>query len=118
MHPRQSSLILALCAALAAPGAALAQDVPAAAPVDDPTARRIVEEADRIRFPAEGFQVEVSIVSTGKDKVPDERKYIVAAPNEGWARKAASSGYSCRTSRSLCDCRWRNASPARLRTAT
>jgi outer membrane lipoprotein-sorting protein len=75
--PRQSSLILAFCAALAAPAAALAQDVPAATPVDDPKARRIVEEADRIRFPAEGFQVEVSIVSTGKDKAPDERKYRV-----------------------------------------
>ena len=49
----------------------------AATPVDDPKARRIVEEADRIRFPAEGFQVEVSIVSTGKDKAPDERKYRV-----------------------------------------
>ena len=77
MHSRQSSLILAFCAALAAPAAALAQDVPAATPVDDPKARRIVEEADRIRFPAEGFQVEVSIVSTGKDKAPDERKYRV-----------------------------------------
>jgi outer membrane lipoprotein-sorting protein len=77
MHPRQSSLILAFCAALAAPAPALAQDVPAATPVDDPKARRIVEEADRIRFPAEGFQVEVSIVSTGKDKAADERKYRV-----------------------------------------
>ena len=77
MHARQSSLILAFCAALAAPAAALAQDVPAAAPVDDPKARRIVEEADRIRFPAEGFQVEVSIVTTGTDKDPDERNYRV-----------------------------------------
>ena len=48
-----------------------------AAPVDDPKARRIVEEADRIRFPAEGFQVDVAIVTTGKDKAPDERKYRV-----------------------------------------
>jgi len=77
MHARQLSLILAFCAALAASAPALAQDVPAAAPVDDPTARRIVEEADRIRFPAEGFQVEVSIVTTGNDRDPDERKYRV-----------------------------------------
>jgi len=69
-------LIIAFCAALAAHAAAWAQDAPTA-PVDDPKARRIVEEADRIRFPAEGFQVEVSIVSTGKDKAPDERKYRV-----------------------------------------
>ena len=76
MPARQSSLIIAFCAALAAHAAAWAQDAPTA-PVDDPKARRIVEEADRIRFPAEGFQVEVSIVSTGKDKAPDERKYRV-----------------------------------------
>ena len=54
---------------------AFAQDV--AAPAEDPQARRIVEDADRIRFPAEGFQVDVAIVTTGKDKAPDERRYRV-----------------------------------------
>jgi outer membrane lipoprotein-sorting protein len=49
----------------------------AAVPNDDAKARKIVEEADRIRFPAEGFQVDVSIVTTGKDKAPDERRYRV-----------------------------------------
>jgi outer membrane lipoprotein-sorting protein len=44
---------------------------------EDAKARRIVEEADRIRFPAEGFQVDVAIVTTGKDKEPDERRYRV-----------------------------------------
>jgi outer membrane lipoprotein-sorting protein len=68
-------LILSFCAALAAPLAAFPQDSPA--PVDDPKARQIVEEADRIRFPAEGFQVDVAIVTTGKDKEPDERRYRV-----------------------------------------
>jgi outer membrane lipoprotein-sorting protein len=68
-------LILSFCAALAVPLAAFAQDTPA--PADDPKARRIVEEADRIRFPAEGFQVDVAIVTTGRDKAPDERRYRV-----------------------------------------
>ena len=44
---------------------------------DDANARKIVEDADRIRFPAEGFQVDVSIVTTGKDSGADERKYRV-----------------------------------------
>lgn len=44
---------------------------------DDAQARKIVEAADRIRFPGEGFQVDVSIVTTGKDRSPDERKYRV-----------------------------------------
>ena len=48
MHARQSSLILAFCAALAAPAAALAQDVPAATPVDDPPGFRIIAEHRRI----------------------------------------------------------------------
>jgi len=69
-------LIIAFCAALAAHAAAWAQDAPTA-PVDDPKARRIVEEADRIRFPAEGFQVDVAIVTTGPDSTPEERKYRV-----------------------------------------
>jgi len=47
------------------------------APADDAKARKIVENADRIRFPAEGFQVDVSIVTTGKDKTADERRYRV-----------------------------------------
>ena len=49
----------------------------APAPVDEAKARRIVEEADRIRFPAEGFQVDVSIVTTSKDRAPEERRYRV-----------------------------------------
>lgn len=64
-----------LVVALVATVPVSAQD--AAAPLDDPQARRIVEEADRIRFPAEGFQVDVSVVTVGKDKAPDERKYRV-----------------------------------------
>ncbi len=37
----------------------------------------IVEKADQIRFPAEGFQVDVAITTTGKNKEPDVRKYRV-----------------------------------------
>ncbi|HLX30074.1 MAG TPA: outer membrane lipoprotein-sorting protein [Casimicrobiaceae bacterium] len=56
-------------------GVARADD---AAPArDDANARRIVEDADRIRFPGEGFQVDVAIVTTGTDKATDERKYRV-----------------------------------------
>jgi outer membrane lipoprotein-sorting protein len=75
MHARHFPLILSLGVMLVASLGAFAQDAPQ--PVDDPKARRIVEEADRIRFPAEGFQVDVAIVTTGKDKEPDERKYRV-----------------------------------------
>jgi outer membrane lipoprotein-sorting protein len=75
MHVRRSLLILAGFFALTASLSGFAQD--AAAPADDSKARRIVEEADRIRFPGEGFQVDVAIVTTGKDKSPDEHKYRV-----------------------------------------
>lgn len=37
----------------------------------------IVEKADQIRFPSEGFQVDVAITTTGKNKEPDIRKYRV-----------------------------------------
>ena len=52
-----------------------AQD--AASPVDDSKARRIVEDADRIRFPGEGFQVDVAILTKGSEGTEDERKYRV-----------------------------------------
>jgi outer membrane lipoprotein-sorting protein len=66
-------VVLMLCAF--ATIASRAEDI--AAPSDDAKARKIVEDADRIRFPAEGFQVDVSIVTTGKDSGPDERTYRV-----------------------------------------
>lgn len=47
------------------------------APAGDPAAQAIVEKADRIRFPAEGFQVDVSIVTTLSDKSSESRKYRV-----------------------------------------
>lgn len=61
----------------ALPGGTGMPDVSAPAPGDEAKARRIVEEADRIRFPAEGFQVDVAIVTTSKDHAPEERRYRV-----------------------------------------
>jgi len=79
-------LIVPLFAAFA--GCACAQEAAAVSPTapraqdpfiatDDAKARKIVEDADRIRFPAEGFQVDVAIVTTAKDGDADERKYRV-----------------------------------------
>ena len=65
-------IALAMLAILASP--ALPQDAVSA---DEAAARKIVEDADRIRFPGEGFQVDIAIVTTGKDKGPDEHRYRV-----------------------------------------
>jgi len=43
----------------------------------DAEAQAIVEQADQIRFPAEGFQVEVGIVTTTPDGEPDHHRYRV-----------------------------------------
>ncbi len=58
-----------------APGHTLALD--GASHAEEAKARRIVEQADQIRFPAEGFQVDVTIVTTSKDQAPEERRYRV-----------------------------------------
>ena len=71
---RSLSLFVVMLLLLAAWPAA-ADD--AAAPTDDAKARKIVEDADRIRFPDEGFQVDVSIITTGNDRDPEARKYRV-----------------------------------------
>jgi outer membrane lipoprotein-sorting protein len=44
---------------------------------EDTAARTIVENADRIRFPKEGFQVDISIVSKAPDQQDEVRKYRV-----------------------------------------
>lgn len=44
---------------------------------DEEYARSIVEKADQIRFPAEGFQVDVSIATAQADRVSETRKYRV-----------------------------------------
>lgn len=46
-------------------------------PAGDPAAQAIVEKADKIRFPAEGFQVDVAIATTLADQSNETRKYRV-----------------------------------------
>lgn len=67
---------LALMAALLLPLAhsARAQD---AAATDDAYARSIVEKADQVRFPAEGFQVDIAITTMQPDKPAENWKYRV-----------------------------------------
>jgi len=54
-----------------------AQDAEPAAPVDDPVAREIVEKADLVRFPSEGFQVDIDITSSQPGQESELRKYRV-----------------------------------------
>ena len=68
-------LLSALLAWMPLPLLAQVQD--ALPPANDVQARKLVEDADRIRFPPEGFQVDVAIVTTDKDGDREERKYRV-----------------------------------------
>jgi outer membrane lipoprotein-sorting protein len=43
----------------------------------DTMARELLQQADRIRFPEGGFQVDVTITSTQPDGEPDERAYRI-----------------------------------------
>ena len=45
--------------------------------VSDEPAREIVQRADRIRFPADGFQVDVTITTTGSEASEDIRAYRI-----------------------------------------
>ena len=54
-----------------------AQEAQPQAPADDALARSIVEKADLVRFPAEGFQVDISIETTKSGQEPEGRKYRV-----------------------------------------
>lgn len=57
-------------------GAGLAQDA-VAVPADEALARSIVDKADKVRFPAEGFQVDIVINTLKSDKDGEMRKYRV-----------------------------------------
>ncbi len=46
-------------------------------PPDDPVARSILEKADQIRFPQEGFQVDILVVTSKDGQTTEERKYRV-----------------------------------------
>ena len=54
-----------------------AQDTSPTEPVDDALARSIVEKADQVRFPAEGFQVDIGITSTQSGQTTESYKYRV-----------------------------------------
>lgn len=54
-----------------------AQESPSTPTFDDPVAREIVEKADLVRFPAEGFQVDVSITNNSLGKSAESRLYRV-----------------------------------------
>ncbi|MEF8701188.1 MAG: outer membrane lipoprotein-sorting protein [Candidatus Accumulibacter sp. UW20] len=58
-----------------APAAAV--EAPKPATGDDSEARVIVEKADEVRFPADGFQVDVTITTTGSAQGSEVRKYRV-----------------------------------------
>jgi outer membrane lipoprotein-sorting protein len=75
MSPRAFPFLVVLMLCAFATFASHAENI--AVPNDDAKARKIVEDADRIRFPGEGFQVDISIVTTGNDRTPDERTYRV-----------------------------------------
>ena len=72
----KAAVTIASCFGLAAftPGNAQEATPPA---TDDPVARGIVEKADLVRFPAEGFQVNVNITTSKPDQDPELRKYRV-----------------------------------------
>ena len=44
---------------------------------EDSFARNLLERSDEIRFPREGFQVDINIASTGPDQDTENRKYRV-----------------------------------------
>lgn len=49
----------------------------AEAPAKDNLASELLLRADRIRFPEEGFQVDIVITTTAPDSEPDERSYRI-----------------------------------------
>lgn len=69
-------LVLAFYAGMAMHGSAA--ETPSAAS-EDPIARDLVKKADAVRFPQDGFQVDVVITTTHQGDTPDARKYRVLA---------------------------------------
>ena len=54
-----------------------AQETPPQVTAEDAAARSIIEKSDLVRFPAEGFQVDVSVTSTQSGESAELRKYKV-----------------------------------------
>ena len=59
--------------------AAPASEATAPAAPDDGEARMIVEKADQVRFPADGFQVDVTVTTVDREQKADTRKYRILA---------------------------------------
>jgi outer membrane lipoprotein-sorting protein len=62
---------------IATAAAASTEPTASPAPDDGEFARSVLEKADRIRFPSESFQVDVSITTTSPDQSADMHKYRV-----------------------------------------
>src|SRR5436190_10483254 len=76
--PRRNRHFGALALTLIVLACALPSLTRADAPAADPAqARDILERADRIRFPAEAFQVDVAITTSAPDADTDERAYRI-----------------------------------------
>jgi hypothetical protein len=74
-------LLVAAWAAACSPGDARAQLE--GSPESDELSKSILEKADEVRFPNRGFDVAVTITSTGGDASPEPRKYrILSKGNE------------------------------------
>jgi outer membrane lipoprotein-sorting protein len=73
-HKTACALVLSIL--FAAPAIGPAQDAPSAN-ASDPLARSIVEKADQVRFPAEGFQVDIDITTTRQGQRAEARKFRV-----------------------------------------
>ena len=53
------------------------QETSTSEPADDAAARSIVEKADQVRFPAEGFQVDIAIANVQSGQTTETRRYRV-----------------------------------------
>ncbi|MBL8393119.1 MAG: outer membrane lipoprotein-sorting protein [Candidatus Accumulibacter sp.] len=56
-----------------------ASEPAAPAASDDSEARMIIEKADHVRFPADGFQVDVTVTTVDREQKADIRKYRILA---------------------------------------
>jgi outer membrane lipoprotein-sorting protein len=75
-NPHKSRVLLAGALALACAVFAAAPALPATPAADD-DARTIVEKADEVRFPRDGFEVQVALDSTDADGATESRTYRV-----------------------------------------
>lgn len=71
---RRGLVMIAVGGALTATAVA-AQDAPR--PPDDALAKSVVDKADHVRFPDDGFEVAVAVTSTSAGQDPEQRKFKV-----------------------------------------